>query len=94
MSIPKISHLEYLVINIIGLDERSGTYVREALIKENWSKTPASFYQLMKRMEVSKLIEGRYESKIIKKQTITIRKYKITQLGQDEWINTLGFYRQ
>lgn len=81
MALPDITHLQFLIVDLLRFDEHSGRYIRERLAEEGEERSGPSFYQLMSRLEESGYVTGWYESHSIDGQTIKERKYRITPKG-------------
>jgi hypothetical protein len=91
-NLPPLTHLQFLVIDIIGTGEMSGKDLREALAEEKVWKTGPAFYQMMSRLEESKMVEGWYEQQIIEGQIIKERRYKVLGNGFAAHKRTKNFY--
>src|SRR5436190_602300 len=76
MPIPNITHLQFLVLNIIGATERSGRYIRERLAAEGVRGSLPSFYQSMSRLEDGAFVKGSYRVAHVEGQSIKERWYK------------------
>lgn len=81
MALPEVTHLQFLVLDLVRDDPHSGRYLRERLSEEGEKKSAPAFYQMMARLEDSRLISGWYESFVVDGQTIKERKYHITPKG-------------
>jgi DNA-binding PadR family transcriptional regulator len=93
MPIPDITHLQFLLLDeLAAAGERSGRALRELLEKQGHKKSSPAFYQLMARMEDAKLVEGRYEQKLVEGQLIKERVYKITGNGIATHAEVVEFY--
>lgn len=92
MALPKVTHLQFLVLDLVRDDAHSGRYLRERLAEEGAKKSAPAFYQLMSRLEDSRLISGWYESFAVDGQTIKERKYEITPKGTRTIENVRQFY--
>src|SRR5580692_5701440 len=92
MPIPDITHLQFLLLAGLLYDERTGREMRELLEQQGHKKTLPAFYQLMSRMEDAKLVNGRYEQKIVEGQIIKERVYKITASGSAACTEVREFY--
>lgn len=92
MALPQVTHLQYLVLDLIRDDPHSGRFLRDRLKEESVKMSAPSFYQLMSRLEDAQLITGWYESFVIEGQTIKERKYEITPKGKRTVANVQAFY--
>ena len=81
MRLPKLSHLQFLVLSVLLGDERSGRELRARLSEFGVRKSGPAFYQLMARLEDSEFVSGRYEQEIVEGQIIRERVYKIRASG-------------
>ena len=92
MPLPDITHLQFLLLAALLDGERSGRDLRELLGREGHKKSLPAFYQLMARMEDSRMVKGRYEQKIVEGQIIKERVYKVTGAGATACDDVRGFY--
>jgi DNA-binding PadR family transcriptional regulator len=94
MPIPKLQHLQFLVLCALLDGELVGRALREALSAEGSPKSGPAFYQLMARLEDAKFVTGRYEQKIVEGQAIKERTYSLTGAGEAAVEECLEFYRR
>src|SRR5262245_36631242 len=92
--LPPLTHLQFLVLDIVGSSQISGKDLRSALAKEGLRKTGPAFYQMMSRLEESKLLEGWYEQQVIEGQILKERWYRILGNGVLAVQATQNFYRK
>src|SRR5688572_18267316 len=92
MGIPDLTHLQFLVLDVIGAKERPGKYVREKLTSQGERKTLPAFYQMMARLEDAKFVEGSYRKIEVGGQQLQERWYRITASGIRAWQATRDFY--
>ena len=92
MSLPDITHLQFLILAILMDGERSGRYIREQLAENGVHKTGPAFYQLMARLEDGNFVRGWYDQKIIDGQIIKERRYQVTGAGVKAWNHVRNFY--
>ena len=92
MKIPELSHLQILVLESLGTKKRSGRELRQLLAQSGTKKSGPAFYQLMARLEEAGLVEGEYSQKIVEKQVIKERWYRVTGEGARAARRTLEFY--
>jgi len=90
--LPKLTHLQFVVVSLLLDGERSGRQMRSALADEGLDKSGPAFYQMMARMEETGLIEGWYGQAQIGDQDVTERRYRLTDKGRKLWDSTLRFY--
>jgi len=94
VKLPTLTHLQFLILDIVGGAEMSGRDLREKLRARGVRKTGPAFYQLMARLEDAGFVKGWYDQKIIDGQIIKERRYRILGAGAKARENTLDFYRQ
>jgi DNA-binding PadR family transcriptional regulator len=92
MSLPEITHLQFVILGSLMVGEQSGQSLRTELAKHKVRKSSPAFYQLMGRLEDSKLVEGRYEPVSINGYAVKERRYKPTGAGVRAWKRTCAFY--
>ena len=94
MQLPKLSHLQFLVLGQILGASASGIEIRRGLAEFGAKKSGPAFYQLMARLEDAGLVEGWYEQQIIDGQIIRERHYKIKGPGSRAWQESGDFYEK
>lgn len=94
MPVPDITHLQFLILSILGGLDRPGRDVRQKLADANVRKSGPAFYQLMARMEEAKLVKGEYRKIDIDGQAVQERWYKVTGAGMKAWERTRDFYAE
>lgn len=94
MPVPDITHLQFLVLEILGSQERSGRVVRDKLTENGEAKTQAAFYQMMARLEDARMVEGSYRPVKVAGHVVQERWYKITGAGRKAYGATLDFYQR
>jgi DNA-binding PadR family transcriptional regulator len=92
MSLPEITHLQWLVLGTLLNGDESGFCIREELSKHGVKKSGPAFYQLMARLETDGMVRGRYEHCMVENQPIKERWYKLTGAGRRAWESTSEFY--
>ena len=91
MGLPKLSHLQFLVLGSLLGGELRGREIRERMKEFGVRKSGPAFYQLMARLEDSKLVRGRYEQEIVEGQIIRERCYEILAPGLAAWNESRDF---
>ena len=91
-ALPSLTHLQYLVLGVLRLDEQPGRVLRQALARYGVRRSAPAFYQLMSRLEKARLVDGWYEQIIVNDQAVTERRYRITPEGSRLWTKAHGFY--
>src|SRR5262249_24412653 len=94
MPIPEITHLQFLLLVSLLDGDQAGRKLREILEQNGKKLSGPAFYQLMARLEDSRFVKGRYETKVIDGQTIKERWYEITGAGQQVCRDVREFYAQ
>lgn len=92
MQLPRITHLQFLVLGILLDGVRTGREVRAALGENGVRKSGPAFYQLMARLEDAKFVTGTYHQQVIDGQIIKQRRYKVTAPGTRAWRASRDFY--
>jgi DNA-binding PadR family transcriptional regulator len=93
MSLPEVTHLQWLVLSALLEGDRAGYRIREVLAKHGVQKSGPSFYQLMARLEDDGLVKGWYVEKVIAGQPIKERHYKLTGKGAKSIEEVTQFYQ-
>jgi DNA-binding PadR family transcriptional regulator len=92
MKVPVLSHLQFLVLDVLGTQELSGRELRKCLSEHGLKKSGPAFYQLMARLENVKYVEGWYNQEVIDGQIIKERHYKVLGNGARALRDTVKFY--
>jgi DNA-binding PadR family transcriptional regulator len=90
--IPRLSHLQFLVVGILRGRSVPGREIRGDLRAFGVRKTGPAFYQLMSRLEDAGMVEGSYHQEIIDGQIIRERHYELTAHGTRAWDGSRNFY--
>ena len=91
-TLPRLTHLQFLVLGLLRAGEQPGRVVREALAAHGVRRTAPAFYQLMARLERDGLVEGWYDQVIVGGQAVTERRYRIRPAGARVWTEARDFY--
>lgn len=94
MSLPTLTHLQFLVIALLLEGDSAGADLRTELAKRGHRKSLPAFYQFMARLEEAGAVKGRYEVRSLGGQTIKQRHYTLTGRGENAWQHTRDFYVQ
>ena len=92
MTVPRLSHLQFLVLGIVRANPVPGREVRASLRDFGVRKSGPAFYQLMARLEDAGLVEGNYHQEVIEGQIIRERHYTATAAGTRAWTSSCDFY--
>lgn len=92
MPLPELTSLQFLVLDILGAQQRPGRFIRERMAENGVRKSLASFYQLMSRLEDAKLLTGENFPIVVGNQPAMERRYKITGNGIRAHRDVLDFY--
>src|SRR5262245_52409122 len=90
--IPRLTHLQVLVLGLRRDGERPGRVIREAIAAHGVKRTGPAFYQLMARLERDRLVDGWYEQVSAGDQAVTERRYRIRPAGARLWGEARDFY--
>jgi DNA-binding PadR family transcriptional regulator len=89
---PRLTHLQFLVLGVLLSGEDSGRTIRRALDEYGMGRSGPAFYQMMARLERDGIIEGWYEQIKVGDQAVTERRYRATAAGSRIWTKTRAFY--
>jgi DNA-binding PadR family transcriptional regulator len=90
--IPRLTHLQFLVLGLLRGGERPGRAIREAIAAHGVKRSAPAFYQLMARLERDRLVDGWYEQVTAGDQAVTERRYRLRPSGAKLWAETRDFY--
>ena len=90
--IPRLSHLQFLVLGTLRMGTLAGREIRERLERFGVRTRGPAFYQLMARLEDGGLVKGFYHQEIVEGQIIRERHYRITARGSLAWKESSEFY--
>lgn len=90
--VPRLSHLQFLVVGSLRGRTLPGREIREALKRFGARKSGPGFYQMMARLEDAGLVEGSYSQEIVEGQIIRERHYTLTAEGGRAWAASRDFY--
>ena len=92
MSLPTITHLQFLVLSRLAQGEQAGRHLRKLLARHGAKRTSPAFYQMMARLEDATLVTGHYTQQVIDGQLIKERHYRVTAAGRRACERTRAFY--
>lgn len=90
--IPRLTHLQFLVLGLLRDGERPGRAIREAIAAHGVKRSAPAFYQLMARLERDRLVDGWYEQVTAGDQAVTERRYRLRPAGATRWTEARDFY--
>ena len=92
MKLPEVTHIQYLILSIIGGSEKPGAQIREELTTAGTKRTLPAFYQMMSRLEEARFVKGWYKTKVIDSQVVKERQYRLLAKGVRAFNSTRDFY--
>ena len=92
--IPRLTHLQFLVLGLLRRGEQPGRVIREAIAERGVRRSAPAFYQLMARLERDRLVDGWYEQVAVGDQAVTERRYRLTPAGAKRWAEARDFYAE
>ena len=90
--LPRITHMQFLVLGLLRDGERPGRVLRDALAAHGVKRSAPAFYQLMARLERDRLVDGWYEQVAAGDQSVTERRYRLRPSGKKLWTEARDFY--
>jgi DNA-binding PadR family transcriptional regulator len=90
--LPRITHMQFLVLGLLRAHEQPGRVLREALAAHGAKRSAPAFYQLMARLERDRLVDGWYEQVTAGDQSVTERRYRLRPAGARLWTEARDFY--
>jgi DNA-binding PadR family transcriptional regulator len=90
--LPKLTHMQYLVLGLLNDGEQPGRLLRDALAAYGVKRSAPAFYQLMARLERDRLVDGWYEQVTAGDQFVTERRYRLRPAGAKLWTEARDFY--
>src|SRR5262245_19067209 len=92
MTLPRLTHLQFLVVSQLMKGDAKGRDLRARLKQEGVRQSGPGFYQMMAGLEDSGVVEGWYEQQIVEAQIIRERHYKVLASGKKSWKECRDFY--
>src|SRR5580700_6746902 len=92
MRLPRITHLQALVLEALTEEERAGRELRVQLATHKVRTSAPAFYQMMSRLEGAGLVDGWYEQKLVHGQNVKERRYRLTARGTRALADIRAFY--
>ena len=92
MRIPRLSHIQFMILAFLQARNMTGKALREALGEAGVRRSGPGFYQIMARLEDAGLVRGAYQQEIVDGQIIRERRYQITAAGRRACADSRDFY--
>ena len=92
MTLPRLTHLQFLVITMLKAGAARGRDVRAQLNHAGVRQSGPAFYQMMAVLEDAGYLTGWYEQQVVDGQIIRERHYKILAAGKKAWLESRDFY--
>ncbi len=92
MTLPRLTHLQFLVVSHLLRGPTRGRDVRARLSQEGVRQSGPAFYQMMAGLEDGGVVEGWYEQQIVERQIIRERHYRVLAPGKKAWRECRDFY--
>ncbi len=89
---PKLTPLQYLVLNLLFVGRQSGEDLRRELAGLGIRQSRAAFSRLMARMVEANYVDPQPGTRSVGGQTVRCCRYEVTDLGVLEWLATQKFY--
>ena len=93
MTLPRLSHLQFLAIAQLLKGPARGRELRDALHKHAVRQSGPAFYQFMAGLEDAAYVEGWYEQQVVHGQIIRERHYRLLATGRKAWQSARHFYQ-
>ena len=90
--LPKLTHMQFLVLGLLKEQDQPGRVIREALAAHGVKRSAPAVYQLMARLERDRLVDGWYEQVTAGDQAVTERRYRLRPSGAKLWTEARDFY--
>ena len=92
MRVPKLSHIQFMILTLLQAKDATGKQIREALRRSGVRRSGPGFYQIMSRMEDTGFVKGEYRQEIVDSQIIRERCYEISVSGRRACRESRDFY--
>ena len=92
MALPRLTHLQFLVITALLREAAPGRALRTHLKGAGVRQSGPAFYQMMAVLEDGELVSGWYEQEVVDGQIIRQRHYKVLAGGRKAWEHSRDFY--
>ena len=85
MPLPRLSHLQFLVIAQLLKGPERGRAIRDGMRTHGVRQSGPAFYQFMAGLEDTAYVEGWYEQQVVEGQIIRERHYRLLAAGRKAW---------
>ena len=92
MRLPRLTHLQFLVIAMLRGSPLRGRNLRAGLREAGVRQSGPAFYQMMAVLEDAGFVDGWYEQQILDGQIIRERHYRVLAPGKRAWSESRDFY--
>jgi hypothetical protein len=92
MALPRLTHLQFLVIAELSRGSARGRQLRSGLEDAGVRQSGPAFYQMMAGLEDAEYVSGWYEQQVVEGQIIRERHYKVLASGKKAWRESRDFY--
>lgn len=92
MRVPKLSHIQFMILALLQANDATGKEIRDALRRAGVRRSGPGFYQIMARLEDADFVRGEYQQEIVDSQIIRERGYQITASGRRASLASRDFY--
>jgi hypothetical protein len=92
MSLPELSHLQFLMIRLLFAEPRTGKELRRLSKAESAKLSPPSFSRLTQRMERLNYLHSQDELTASGRRYVRPRRFQVTDLGIVVWSRAREFY--
>lgn len=94
MPLPRLTHLQFLVLTELARGTGRGRDLRERLHGAGVRQSGPAFYQMMALLEDAGFVRGRYEQQVVAGQIIRERHYRVEAGGKKALQDSKRFYIQ
>lgn len=94
MTLPRLTHLQFLVVSHLMAGIVRGSDLRARLRQDGVKQSAPAFYQMMAVLEDAELVSGWYEQRVIDGQIVRERHYKVMASGRRAAQASRDFYRR
>ena len=92
MALPRLTHLQFLVLAALLKGDARGRDLRDRLGKAGVRQSGPAFYQMMAGLEDGGMVSGWYVQQVLDGQIFRERHYKALSDGRKAWKESRDFY--